>query len=267
MHLNRWLTAIVAIPLLFYIIGMGPKWLFFALLYIAAIVALIEFLDITTPKLPLPVKILCMVLALLPFWFISGGPFFMAMPSLYLWVVLPFVVLLFFYPSLRDRALETAAKVVLGLLYVCLPLALLLFIHSHPRGRIWIFFLLAVIFLSDTGGFYFGKFFGKHKLYPAISPGKTWEGAVGSVLSSLLAPVLFSRFFALYKLDWSIFAFTALLSLSGQIGDLVESMIKRNYGVKDSGKILPGHGGVLDRIDGLLFAIPFMYVFISWSIL
>jgi len=157
-------------------------------------------------------------------------------------------------------------KIVFGLLYICLPLGLLIFIDKHPRGNIWIFFLLFVIFMTDTGAFYFGRIFGKHKLYPSVSPGKTWEGAIGGFLSSLLAVLIFSYFFPVYRLNVFIWILAASLSILSQVGDLAESLLKRNHGVKDSGKILPGHGGVLDRIDGLLFAIPALYIFLSWSI-
>jgi phosphatidate cytidylyltransferase len=136
----------------------------------------------------------------------------------------------------------------------------------YPKGSIWIFFLLAVIFASDTGAFYAGKFFGKHKLYEAISPGKTWEGAIGGLLSSLIIAFFFLKIIPLHRLDINILILAASLSVAGQIGDLSESMLKRNYGVKDSGHILPGHGGILDRIDGLLFCIPVLYVYLSFSI-
>jgi phosphatidate cytidylyltransferase len=122
--------------------------------------------------------------------------------------------------------------------------------------------------MSDTGAFYFGRVFGRHKLYPSISPGKTWEGALGGLLCSLVPVLLFShsRFSSICEIDLFYLCFAACLSIFGQIGDLAESMVKRAYGVKDSGGILPGHGGILDRIDGVLFSIPVLYVVLSWGI-
>jgi len=95
-----------------------------------------------------------------------------------------------------------------------------------------------------------------------VSPGKTWEGAIGGFVTSVLAGILFSQIFCLQDSVWKTAAMSGVLSIVGQVGDLAESMIKRNYGVKDSGKILPGHGGFLDRVDALLFAIPVLYAFV-----
>ena len=266
LHLKRWLTGIIAVPILIYIIGPGPRWLFHGLLFLVSVVGLFEFFRITTPNLPALIKVVSAVLAFLLFWFISRGPFFMSFAIASLGVIMPLTLYLLVYRSHRAHAIEDTGKIVLGLLYVCLPLSLLIFVDKHPKGNIWIFFLLAVIFMSDTGAFYVGRAFGKHKLYPSVSPGKTWEGAVGGLLSSLLAASIFVRIFPIIKLNFYLLVLAAFLSIMGQVGDLAESMLKRNHGVKDSGTILPGHGGVLDRIDALLFSIPILYIFLSWSI-
>jgi phosphatidate cytidylyltransferase len=144
-----------------------------------------------------------------------------------------------------------------------------LHIHRHypgGKGYIWVFFLLVVVFANDTGAFYLGKLFGKHRLYEAMSPGKTWEGAIGGGLCSVLAAFWFLRIIPLHPLDLSILGLVFFTSIVAPIGDLAESMMKRAHGVKDSGKILPGHGGILDRVDGLLFAIPGLYLFLNWSV-
>jgi len=153
----------------------------------------------------------------------------------------------------------------MGPIYITLPLALLLWIDRSPAGNMWIFFVLAVVFASDTGAFYFGRFFGTHKMYKAVSPGKTWEGAIGGLFSSIVASFVFSRLVQLHHGNLSIAILAICLSLAEQIGDLAESMLKRSHGVKDSGRILPGHGGILDRIDGLLFAIPIMHGYLWFS--
>jgi phosphatidate cytidylyltransferase len=265
-HFKRWLTGIIAVPILIYIIGPGPTWLFHGLLFLVSVVGLFEFFRITTPNLPAFIKVVSAALAFLLFWFISRGPFFMSFAIASLGVIIPLTLYLLVYRSHRDHAIEDTGKIVLGLLYVCLPLSLLIFVDKHPKGNIWIFFLLAVIFMSDTGAFYVGRAFGKHKLYPSVSPGKTWEGAVGGLLSSLLAASIFVRIFPIDKFNFYLLVLAASLSIMGQVGDLAESMLKRSHGVKDSGTILPGHGGVLDRIDALLFSIPILYIFLSWSI-
>ena len=152
---------------------------------------------------------------------------------------------------------------LMGPVYTALPLALLIFIDMRPQGHLWIFFLLTVVFACDTGAFYFGRSFGKHKLHERVSPGKTWEGAFGGVFCSLLAAMLFIKFIDLHPFNVSLILLVITLAIASQIGDLAESVLKRNQGVKDSGSILPGHGGILDRIDGLLFAIPVLFFYLS----
>jgi phosphatidate cytidylyltransferase len=171
---------------------------------------------------------------------------------------------MFTYHRAEHRSTEVLGKAALGPLYIALPLVMLVIIDRFPRGNIWIFFLLIVIFACDTGAFYAGRTLGRHKLHPLVSPGKTWEGSVGGLLAGLLAAYVFSRFSNLIVFDLRVFFLAAGLSVCGQIGDLAESMLKRNHGVKDSGGILPGHGGILDRIDAHLFAIPVLFVFLSW---
>jgi phosphatidate cytidylyltransferase len=265
-HLKRWLTAIVAIPILIYVIGLGPRWLFHALLCLAALVALWEYCDIAVPRLPIPMKVTALFLALVLFHTIARGPFFMTLSILAFWVIALSALRLFAYPDRRDHAVDDVAKTVLGLLYVCLPLALLVFIDKHPQGSLWIFFLLTVVFANDTGAYYTGRLFGKHKLHPSVSPKKTWEGTIGGIVLSVAVSYVFVYLFPLFKADLQRILITVTIAVFGQIGDLVESMLKRNYGRKDSGKILPGHGGILDRIDGLLFAIPVLYTYLSWKI-
>jgi phosphatidate cytidylyltransferase len=266
MHLKRWLTGIIAVPILIYLIGFAPRWLFYGMVFAGAVIALDEFLKMAAPKLPWPAKVLTFLFVFLFFVFLAYGPFFLILAVLCLAVMAVFTLYLFGYASLRGQATEHVAKAALGLLYICLPLSLLLMIDKHPRGPLWVFFLLAVTFSSDTGAFYVGRSLGRHKLYPSISPGKTWEGAIGGILGSVLTAYVFSRFFALYDSNWFIIVLASVLSIFGQVGDLVESMVKRLYGVKDSGKILPGHGGLLDRIDGLLFSVPVLYVFLTWAV-
>ena len=121
------------------------------------------------------------------------------------------------------------------------------------------FFIL--LWSSDTGAYLAGRFFGKHKLFERISPKKTWEGSIGGGVLSLIAAYVISLFFHNIELkDWMILAIITVVG--GGLGDLVESMHKRNLNVKDSGNLLPGHGGILDRFDGLFIAVPFIYAYL-----
>ena len=184
-----------------------------------------------------------------------------------LWAFVPIAFFMLTHPSPNPQWTADIGKSVLGPVYIVLPLSLLWMIDLQPNGKLWIFFLLVVSFVNDTGAFYFGRLFGKHKLYEAISPGKTWEGAVGGMICTVIAALWFLQILRLHPINFTMVTLIVLLSIVSQIGDLSESMLKRNHGVKDSGGILPGHGGLLDRIDGLLFSIPVLYLFLNWSML
>lgn len=165
----------------------------------------------------------------------------------------------------RKHALEQAGRhmsvCLAALLYVPL-LASMWPQIKHHFGPGWLFVTLAIAFLSDTGAYAFGRLWGKHKLYPAVSPGKTWEGSLGGLVGANVATVGFGHFFLLPELSLGHAVVLGVLgSLAGQVGDLFESMLKRSHGVKDSGNLLPGHGGMLDRVDALLFVGPVVYYF------
>jgi phosphatidate cytidylyltransferase len=151
-----------------------------------------------------------------------------------------------------------------GLLYVPILLTPLALLKRFPEGSDWLFLTLTLTFFSDTGAYAAGRLLGKHKLYPAISPGKTVEGSLGGLGFSFGAAAL-ARLWYMPQLGWID---ALLIAIPGgalaQAGDLVESMIKRGARVKDSGKCIPGHGGLLDRIDALLFSTPYVYLYASY---
>jgi phosphatidate cytidylyltransferase len=262
-HLKRWLTAGIAIPILIYLIGFGPRWLFYLLLFLVSSLCLHEFFRLTSPKLPRPPRAAAFLFCFFFLAVLSRGSILLAFALLCFTTMSCLTFYLFSDPELRKKVIEDTATVALGFLYIGLPLSLLVLVDRAPRGNLWIFFLLAIIFLGDTAALYCGRLLGKHKLYLTVSPGKTWEGAVGGFVTSVLAGVFFSQIFDLHPSVSTIAVVSGVIAIAGQVGDLVESMIKRNYGVKDSGKILPGHGGVLDRVDALLFAIPVFYAFMT----
>ncbi len=158
---------------------------------------------------------------------------------------------------------DTIAKQVLGVIYIPVSLSLLVFIKELDGGTFWIIWMLIVNFANDTGAFYTGTFFGKRALAPNISPNKTIEGSLGGIAASVGIGFIFCWiFFNDLSLAFLVIPACFLLAVAGQIGDLFESAMKRASGIKDSGRILPGHGGMLDRIDGLLLAIPVLYVYL-----
>lgn len=158
------------------------------------------------------------------------------------------------------QAGEHLSGVFSGLLYV--PALACVWAPLKGFGPQWLFIALATAFLSDTLAYFAGRAFGKHKLYPEVSPKKTVEGGIGGLLGGALAMSGFGSLWLLPEVPIAHAIVIGLIgSALGQIGDLVESMVKRTYGVKDSGNILPGHGGLLDRTDALLFVAPLIYYY------
>ena len=268
MHLKRWLTAIIAVPILIFLIGPWPtrlfgpeaRGLFYAVVCAASLAGLREYYKMTSARLSRSIQWLVELLTVLLFTAIYLRQVMFVPAIILLWALIPMAWFLLAGP--RSPAVEDLGKALFGPVYAALPLALLILIELRPQGPIWIFFLLTVVFASDTGAFYFGRLMGKHKLYEAVSPNKTWEGAIGGLATSIVAASIFIRLIGPCTLDLKVMILVMILSVAGQIGDLCESMLKRNHGVKDSGHLLPGHGGILDRIDGLLFAIPVLYVYL-----
>jgi phosphatidate cytidylyltransferase len=266
MHLKRLLTGIIALPILIYIIGFGPRELFYSVLFASTIIGLMEYYKITASNLSKFVKFSIYILTFLLFLVIYQRQILLAQLVIALFAFVPMSFFMFTHSSSNKQTTTDIGKVVIGPIYIVIPLSMILHIDRYypETGYIWIFFLLVVISASDTGAFYCGKLFGKHKLYEAISPGKTWEGAMGGVICSLIAALWFLHLLPQCRISPSLLALAVALSVIGQIGDLVESMLKRNHGIKDSGTILPGHGGILDRIDGLLFAIPVLFGYLNF---
>ncbi len=151
-----------------------------------------------------------------------------------------------------------------GILYVGWLLSYLVALRGLDAGRDWVFLALFITFASDTTAFFVGRAWGRHRLAPSISPGKTWEGAVAGVLGAIIVSLALVMLFRLPLSHWQAGLLGLLVSIFGQLGDLAESLFKRNMGVKESGKLLPGHGGVLDRIDSIVFAgvVAYYYVLV-----
>ncbi len=162
--------------------------------------------------------------------------------------------------GLRYALAEAAVKTT-AIVYISLPLSLFVLLASAPSGRLWILFFLTIIWCNDSFAYLTGKTMGRRKLCPSISPGKTIEGALGGIASGIIAALVFNAITHLGSYGAVVMA-AVLVGVLGIAGDLFESVIKRGAGVKDSGTIVPGHGGLLDRIDSMLFSLPAIYLLV-----
>lgn len=169
---------------------------------------------------------------------------------------------------LRPREISETAReigvVLLGLVYVPLLLSHAGLLRGLPSGHLWIFSVLFLVMASDSAAYFVGRSLGRHKLYPAVSPKKTIEGSCGGLVGGILGLWIFSVLFFPQLRMIDILLLGAVIGLFSQVGDLFESLLKRSFGVKDSGSLIPGHGGLLDRLDSLLFAFPVAYYYVIW---
>jgi phosphatidate cytidylyltransferase len=173
-------------------------------------------------------------------------------------------LVIFFYTAFADP-LAFLLNAGFSVFYVSLCCGFIILLHGLPNGSDWLLILTAITAGSDTGAYYAGRAFGKRKLCPPISPKKTVNGAIGGMLAAVVAAVLLGCVL-LPEVNCCKMAVAALLLAAvGIVGDLLESVIKRGTGCKDSGTMLKGHGGLLDRADSLLFAAPLLYALLSWG--
>ncbi len=267
MHRKRWITGIVALPFLIYLIYTGGV-AFASMIAVASLLALWEYFRIVFDSPDTNLKKAVTAIGYLTALSMVAVAYRYSVEMLIVVmganIIISSLVFLFFFKS-NLQMIESIRIQLQGVIYIPLSLSILVLIRNGTDGVAWIFFLLAIIFAGDTSAFYFGTYFGRHKLSPSVSPGKTIEGSIGGFLANILVGSVFKLFLFPY-LSWGIcFFFFILIGAAGQVGDLFESALKRMSGVKDSGTILPGHGGILDRIDALLFATPVMYFFIIYT--
>jgi phosphatidate cytidylyltransferase len=177
-------------------------------------------------------------------------------------IVLIFLLLTYTVITKNRFTFEDAGFTILSVLYV--GIGFYFFIETRDAGLVYIFYSLFMIWATDSGAYFIGKATGKRKLWPEISPNKTVEGSIGGVVCALIVAILFALFADMNATVLTLMAITVILSIFGQLGDLVQSAFKRHFNVKDSGNILPGHGGILDRFDSLLFVLPLLNLFHLW---
>ncbi len=266
MHLKRWITGLIALPFLIYLVYKGGI-AFSLLVSVAGVVALWEYNRIVLdPALTAVSGIIFgwgYLLGIGILWAAHwvGPALILSLVALNLLAVA--LISMFHFKS-DPAVLRVIVRQLQGIIYIPVLLSFLILIRASDSGMTWIFLLMAIVFAGDTSAYYVGSYWGRHKLSPAISPAKTIEGSAGGIAANLAVGAIGKALF-FPDLPWAIsILFFIAVGAAGQMGDLFESEIKRFSGIKDSSNILPGHGGILDRIDALLFASPVAYVFIRF---
>jgi len=295
--LKRIATAVVLIPIVMLLVLRAPVPVLAVFAAAVALVTVQEFLKLTesygVQPLRLPTYIFAGLLFLLlavsavetpqvsALKFVLGVAFASAIaPFTFLTIAMRRAQLSGAYPA--------AAASSFAFVYIALPMAMLVQLRQQWAGAFWLNYLLLVVWAGDIFAYFVGRSVGRHLMAPRISPKKTWEGAAASLAASLVVGTLLFTYalqissfllrvgliqrrdgmFGLEKPElWPIILLTVVLNIAAQLGDLVESLIKRGAGVKDSGNILPGHGGMLDRIDALLFAAPVLWFYAAWRVM
>jgi phosphatidate cytidylyltransferase len=250
--MKRIATALVLIPIVVWVVLAAPEWAFQAVIAAIGLLAFHEYSDIVGAN---GIQ--------RPAWagMLAGLAFLLApYPGVVIvMVAIAGMMLALRVPELKD-SIASAAAFLLGVVYIFG--AWRCGIELRAISPHWLMFALLLSWVGDTAALYVGRAFGKHRLAPVISPGKTWEGTVGSLAGGIAGGVLYAHFFLPSASPFLAAGVAALGNIAGQAGDLCESAMKRGAGVKDSGTLLPGHGGWLDRIDSSLFSVPAVYGFL-----
>ncbi len=295
--MKRVLTAIVLIPIVLLLVLRAPVVILAAAVAAVAVITLREYVDLVRHYEVAPYCRVLYVLAVVAFVLLAvqtGAPYLIATTQMLFGISASamFALIFFFAIAMRREPLNhgfpAASAAVFGFLYIVIPLAMLVQLRQQGSGAFLILYTLIVVWMGDTTAYYTGRAIGRHKLAPRISPGKTWEGTVGSIVGAVVCGTLvfaYSRQISLALMRiglvtgdqaylppemprlWRFAVLSAVINVAAQIGDLAESLLKRGAGAKDSGNILPGHGGMLDRIDALLFAAPVIWFFAAYRVL
>lgn len=300
--LTRIATAVVLIPLVLLLVLKAPAWLLVIVAALVAMLALAEFLKLTTYYGAQPLTSLTHIYFALFFLYLifvtsNRTPLVESTSTIFgIALAAALAPFIFLTAAMRRRGHSNdlsagyppAAASTFAFAYLALPMALLVEIRRQPAGAIWVIYTLLAVWAGDIFAYFIGKAIGRHLMSPAVSPKKTWEGAVASIVASVVigtlwfqySPQISAALLCIHLIDRrdGIFALeqpsllpiillSAVVNLAAQLGDLVESLIKRGAGVKDSSSILPGHGGMLDRIDAMLFAVPIVWAFRTWQLM
>ena len=298
--IKRVATAVVLIPLVLLLVLKAPLYVLALVAGAVSVLAIAEFLKLVTHYGVQPLMLATYIFVALFFVFVivastNRTPLVETTAIIYgIALAAALAPFIFLTVAMRMKGANlsggypAAAAAVFAFGYIAVPMALLVEIRQQPAGAIWTIYTLLAVWAGDIFAYFVGKSLGRHRMSPQISPKKTWEGAVASILASVIvgtlwiqhAPGISSALLRMGLIDlrdgmfgleqpqlWPIILLSAVVNVAAQLGDLVESLIKRGALVKDSGTILPGHGGMLDRIDAMLFAVPVVWAYGAWRLM
>ena len=261
MHLKRIIAALVLTPLFLILIIKGSYVHYSMLVVVLASLGLWEYFNLIGDRVDRRLRNIGILWGVL----LAGGFHVGSSQGIIAMLALGFIsVCLVRLSKVGDlgTVFQEIGYTFLGPLYVGLLLGHLSLIRSTLEGREWTLLLFFTIWMGDIAAFYTGLSIGKHKLYPEISPNKTIEGAIGGTLGCFMVVAAAKVFYMNQLSVMDVLIISVGIAVMGQLGDLCESMFKRAAGVKDSGNLIPGHGGILDRFDSVLFAAPFLYYYL-----
>ncbi len=264
---QRVLAAIIAVPFLLFCV-LYSDYSFLVLFLVIGALAQLEFYKLVgsiSDNLPLTFYgTFCGAVMHVLTFFIEKGD--LAYQNYY--ILSPLLTLIFFiklYKSKDEKPFKNIAYTFLGIIYVALPftlLTVLAYIKNDTYDSNIVLGCLFLLWASDSGAYFAGTKFGKTKLFERVSPKKSWEGSIGGMITAMVVATIISRYFTNYSaFQW--YAIGVIIVVAGTYGDLVESLFKRSINIKDSADTIPGHGGFLDRFDGLLLSIPFIIPFVK----
>ncbi|MBI5562470.1 MAG: phosphatidate cytidylyltransferase [Deltaproteobacteria bacterium] len=263
---KRVITAFFLVPAVIFVVAYSAPFWLLAGVSAVILLALSEYnnLSVLPARSPAGDRLCVAAGAAMPsvFFFLGAGAL---MPAALSAVFAFFLHGLWGGAEFKDASYGACFR-TLGVLYIAIPLSYLIFLRDMENGRWWILFIFAVIWANDTFAYIVGKSVGRHKLAPRVSPGKTVEGAVGGLAAGAALSFFYDRYMGLGAGAMGIVLLALVIGVVGIAGDLAESLLKRGAGIKDSGTLIPGHGGVLDRIDSLIFPIPAVYYILIWQL-
>lgn len=257
--MKRALTALVLAPVAVYSVLFAPSQVFLIVVALFAVLCFREYARITGAW-ALPGYAAGLLILIAP----------LSQAALILFLAALAAMCMTMSEADFAKGAARAGALVLGIAYIFGTWKTALLLHeieapalrNLAAGRYWLMFALVINWIGDSGAYYVGRKFGRNKLAPRVSPGKTWEGAAASAVTAVIFGVIFLPLTITGTSPWSAAAISLVANAAGQVGDLAESALKRGAGVKDSGTILPGHGGILDRLDSSLFSIPVVYTLV-----